>query len=373
MYRSLLSEPRITSNTPPRETQHLTLQSLKPPFPTPVNPQPQPDHRSHPLKPPPATPVHPQPQPDHRSRPLKPPSVTPVHPQPQPDHRSHPLKPPSVTPVHPQPQPDHRSHHLKPPSVTPVHPQPQPDHRSHPLKPPSVTPVHPQPQPDLGSHPLKPPPATPVHPQPQPDLGPPEISPIRCNRFLLCSTKYNNIGNQTQVPLDRRVLELHKKFKVHNNNSPGLGKTSIITEPPLASPHSTVQSNSAGLKSEWRKNLHNPLQGFSSPPPTRALPVESSNAGEFSPINPSLCPGVGAVHQRVVQRILMKDSLDPPSFHFHHVIPLNAQQTFFPLNPSGKTRYGRLQFDWMRGRDEGQLWLEPSRQRSALYDLSRST
>ncbi|TNN31731.1 hypothetical protein EYF80_058112 [Liparis tanakae] len=215
--------------------------------------------------------------------------------------------------------------------------------------------------------------SNPINPQHQPDFGPPEISPIRCNWILLCSTKYNNIGNQTQVPLDRRVLELHKKFKVYNKNSLGLGKTSIITEPPLAFPYSTVQSDSAGLKSDWRKNLHNPRQGFSSPPSARALPVESSNAGEFSPINPSLCPGEGAVHQRVVQRILMKDSLDPPSFHFHHVIPLNAQQTFFPLNPSGKTRYGRLQFDWMRGRDEGQLWLEPSRQRSALYDLSRST
>ncbi|XP_031734897.1 proteoglycan 4-like [Anarrhichthys ocellatus] len=303
-------EPRIASYIPPTEPKTLTPCPPKPPSP--------------PREPKALTPHPPEPP----SSPREPKTLTP-----------RPLKPPSPP--------------TEPKTFTPRPPKPP----SPPTEPKTFTP-----------RPPKPPLPTPE--DPQPDLGLPEFSPIGDKRFLLSSTKYNNIGTQTPVSLDRRVLELYKKYRVGIRNSSRLGKCSTITERPLASTRSTVQSTSA----QNLKNLHKPLQGFCSPPAAREHPVESSDARRRAAIIHALRPGGAVDHHRVVQKIWMKDTVDPSSFHFHNVIPLNAQQTFFTLNPCGKTQYGRLQFDWMRGHDKDKLCgLDLRRRRLALSDLSRST
>lgn len=112
---------------------------------------------------------------------------------------------------------------------------------------------------------------------------------------------------------------------------------------------------------EWRKTLYKliSLQGFCSPRAaslaTTDHQVKSSNARQLAATIPSLQPGQAAAHHRVVQKIQMTDTLKPASFHFHHVIPMASQHNFFTLNPCGKTQYGRLQFDWMRGSEEDKL------------------
>ncbi|KAL6104964.1 uncharacterized protein ACO6RY_06590 [Pungitius sinensis] len=144
-------------------------------------------------------------------------------------------------------------------------------------------------------------------------------------------------------------MELYKKYKAVNKNSAGLRKHSTITVRLLASSPSTVQSNSLGLKFDRRKNLHNPLPGLCFPPSTRELPVKPSDGRQLATIIPLILPAEAAAYQRVVQNIRMTDAPEPPLLRFHHVLPLNAQQNFFTLNACGKTQYGRLQFDWLRG------------------------
>ncbi|XP_051253197.1 uncharacterized protein LOC127361991 [Dicentrarchus labrax] len=109
---------------------------------------------------------------------------------------------------------------------------------------------------------------------------------------------------------------------------------------------------------EWRRNLYSifSLHGFRSPWAARLFatehPVKSSNARQFVATIPSLQPGQAAAHQRVVQKIQMKDHLEPDPCYFQYVIPMPSQHNFYTLNPCGKTQYGRLQFDWMRGSED---------------------
>nr|XP_040042665.1 proteoglycan 4-like [Gasterosteus aculeatus aculeatus] len=154
----------------------------------------------------------------------------------------------------------------------------------------SPTPVNPQPQPDLGPCHLK---ACPTNPEdPQPDLGP-----------------------------------CHLKACPTNPEDPQLD---------LGQP-------------DRRKNLRVPLPGLCFPPSTRGLPVKPPDGRQRVTIVPLILPAEAAAYQRVVQNIRMTDAPDPRLLRFHHVIPLNAQQNIFTLNASGKTPYGRLQFDWARG------------------------
>ncbi len=262
---------------------------------------------------------------------------------------------------------------------------------------------------NLTPHPLKPPSPNPEDPQLQPDVEPPECLPIRDKRFLLSSTKYSNIKDQAQVPLDRKVLQLHKKLKISNKNLSHLGKLSITAErsPVSKASHSTVPTNTEGLNlygglyspaafsasqstiqtqplsdypaqcaqtmlpfkdqrghksmPEWRKSLYKliSLQGFRSSRAARLAAadhlVKSSNTTQLEAAIPSVQSCQAAAHQRVVQKIQMTDALKPASFHFHHVIPMASQHSFFTLNPCGKTHYGRLQFDWLRGSKEDKL------------------
>lgn len=235
------------------------------------------------------------------------------------------------------------------------------------------------------SPPLKPPPpppGSPEDPEPQPDLGPRERSPIADKRFLLYSSKYDNMSDQTQAPLDRKVLEIFKKLKTSNKSLSHLGKLSTAADgepnlnrgPGFRAPLSAIQTQTRTIPSlrqfdrtiikeqksmpEWRKSLykHISLQGFCSPRAARLAVtehlVDSSTARQLASTIPSLQPDQAATHQRVVQKIQMNDTPEPTSFHFHHVIPMNSQHSFFTLNPCGKTQYGRLQFDWMRGSEE---------------------
>lgn len=282
-----------------------------------------------------------------------------------------------------------------------------------------IQPIEPK---NLTPHPLKPPSPKPEDPRLQPDLEPPECPPIRDKRFLLSSTKYSNIRDQAQVPLDRKVLQLYKKLKVSKKNLSHLGQLSTTAErsPASKATRSIVPTNTGGLNlynevysptafstsqstiqtqppgiihpecpshplcsdfsaqfaqtilpfkdqrghkstPEWRKSLYKliSLQGFRSPRAARLAAtdhlVKSSSARQLVATIPSLQPGQAAAHQRVVHKIQMTDTLKPASFHFHHVIPMASQHSFFTLNPCGKTRYGRLQFDWMRGSEEDKL------------------
>ncbi|XP_035857603.1 uncharacterized protein LOC116038858 isoform X2 [Sander lucioperca] len=209
-------------------------------------------------------------------------------------------------------------------------------------------------------YPLKAPPSTPEDPRPQLDLGPPKCSPIkreikRDKGFLLSSTKYNIIRDQLQVTLDQKVLELYKKLKVGTKNSSRLGKRSTIAEhpdTPKTRDSKATQALQGFCPPADSKAIHT-LQDFCSPwvaqLAAREHPVKSSSARQLA----ATIPATG--HQRVVQKIQMKDTLEPASFHFHHVIPMASQQSFFTLNPFGTTQYGRLQFYWIRGHDADNL------------------
>ncbi|XP_039641907.1 uncharacterized protein LOC120549238 [Perca fluviatilis] len=206
---------------------------------------------------------------------------------------------------------------------------------------------------NMTPYPLKAPPSTPEDHQPQLDLWPPKCSPMkreikRDKGFLLSSTKYNNIRDQLQVTLDQKVLKLYKKLKAGTKNSSRLGKHSTITEHPATS--KAMQARKGFCPPADSKAIHT-LQDFCSPwvaqLAAREHPVKSSNARQLA----ATIPATG--HQRLVQKIQMKDTLEPASFHFHHVIPMYSQQSFFTLNPSGTTQYGRLQFHWIRGHDIG--------------------
>ncbi|XP_044210365.1 uncharacterized protein LOC122984115 [Thunnus albacares] len=256
-----------------------------------------------------------------------------------------------------------------------------------------LPPIEPQ---NFTPHPLRPPPPAPEDPQPQPNRRPSGGLPVKDQRFLLSSAKYNTIRHQTQVPLDRKVLELYKKFKASNKNSSHHGKLSTSekhrlaframlsnteTQPPrfthpecLSHPldsdystqfaqtiHSINDQRGHKPMPEWRKSLYKliSLQGFRSPRATRLAatehPLKSSNAKQPLAAVPTLQPGQAAVHQRVLQKIQMKDTQELASFCFHHVIPMPSQHSFFTLKPCGKTQYGKLQFDWMRGLGEEKL------------------
>ncbi|KAK1900152.1 putative Rho-GTPase-activating protein 7 [Dissostichus eleginoides] len=258
---------------------------------------------------------------------------------------------------------------------------------------------------NLTPHPLKPTPPTPEDPRPQPELGSPECPPIRDESFLPLTSRCKNVRDV--VHLDRKALELFKKCKYGNKNLSHPGKYSTKTEQLSASKgtDSPVQTNTGGLyprpefqskmstipthppsvsglegpsdqlfsdlspqfeqtnlsMPEWRKNLYQriALQGFCSPQGARLAakehPVKPSNARQPATIIPSLQPGQAAAHQRVVQKVQMKDTREPASFKDHYVIPMNSQQSFFTSNLSGKTQYGRLQFDWLSGHDEEKL------------------
>ncbi|KAI9548114.1 hypothetical protein NQZ68_013134 [Dissostichus eleginoides] len=258
---------------------------------------------------------------------------------------------------------------------------------------------------NLTPHPLKPTPPTPEDPRPQPELRSPECPPIRDESFLPLTSRCKNVRDV--VHLDRKALELFKKCKYGNKNLSHPGKYSTKTERLSASKgtDSPVQTNTGGLyprpefqskmstipthppsvsglegpsdqlfsdlspqfeqtnlsMPEWRKNLYQriALQGFCSPQGARLAakehPVKPSNARQPATIIPSLQPGQAAAHQRVVQKVQMKDTREPASFKDHYVIPMNSQQSFFTSNLSGKTQYGRLQFDWLSGHDEEKL------------------
>ncbi|XP_033953220.1 pinin-like isoform X2 [Pseudochaenichthys georgianus] len=267
---------------------------------------------------------------------------------------------------------------------------------------------------NLTPHPLKPTPPTLEDPRPQPELGSPECPPIRDESFRPLTSRCKNVRDV--VHLDRKALELFKKSKYGNKNLSHPGKYSTKTERLSASKgtDSPVQTNTGGLyrrpefwskmstipthppsvsclegpsdqlfsdlslqfeqtnlpnkkqkgnisKPEWRKTLYQriALQGFSSPQGARLAAkehtVKPSNASQPATIIPSLQPGQAAAHQRVVQKVQMKDTREPAYFKDHYVIPMNSQQSFFTSNLSGKTQYGRLQFDWLSGHDEEKL------------------
>ncbi|XP_062416975.1 proteoglycan 4-like isoform X2 [Pungitius pungitius] len=332
MYLSILTEPRIASYILPKVTPRpLKLQS-----PTLVHPQPQADLGLRHLIAGTTTAEDPQPHSEPGPRHLKARPSTSEDPH-SPLHLgpSH-LKAPSKAPKDPRPQPDLGPRHLKPTTLEDPHSQLHfgpCDLQASP-----TAPEVPHPQPDLGPRDLK---ALPTNPAgPQPDLVQSDFSPI------FSSAQYNILE---KVPLDRKVMELYKKYKAVNKNSAGLRKHSTITVRLLASSPSTVQSNSRGLKFDLRRNLHNPLPGLCFPPSTRELPVKPSDGRQLATVIPLILPAEAAAYQRVVQNIRMTDAPEPPLLRFHQVIPLNAQQNFFTLNACGKTQYGRLQFDWVRG------------------------
>lgn len=264
----------------------------------------------------------------------------------------------------------------------------------------------------------------PEDPQPQP-----EPSPIKDQRFLLFSHKYNSIANHVQAGLDNRVLALYKKSKVFKNNLPHLGKLCVPSEhhPNPQSCSSTLQTNAAesGLKgglysspanvpscsivqvtclggslssdlggdptfnstvsaahiqrstqllqtsgpsmAEWRNNLYKliSLHGFQSARAARLHISEHAHTfatdvqlvADIPPPQPQLA----AAHQRVVQKIELKDTVETAGGCFYRIIPVSSQHNFVTAQLCGKTRYGRLEFGWTRGCEEEKLLRVSSR------------
>lgn len=209
--------------------------------------------------------------------------------------------------------------------------------------------------------------------------------------------------------LDRNVFELYKKLKVSNKDSHlrklsttaenppvsettktggvnlegGLGSPSefratlsnvncpimnpersthqIWSEYPAEFTQNILQTKRHKTMPEWRRNFYKliSVHGFCSQRAARLAtteyPVKSSNARKLAATISSLQAGQAVSHQRVVQKIQMKDTLEPVSCQFRHVIPMASQHSFFALNPCGTTQYGRLQFDWVRGFEEDNL------------------
>lgn len=284
---------------------------------------------------------------------------------------------------------------IKPQNLTP-----------NPLKPPPPTPEDPQPQPDLG-----PPECLPIEDKPDERflLSSAKYDNIRdqaqvpTDRKVLEFYKKSRVGTKTLSHRGKRstITERPPASKATHStiqtNTGGMKlncgldlnsrpyspsefsstMTSIQTQPPsiidpecpsdpLSSDYPaqfaqmilpTNDQRSYKSMPEWRKNLYKliALQGFRSPRAARFAatqhPVKSSNARQLTATILSLQPGQATAHQRVVQKIQMKDTQEPAPFHFHRVIPMASQLSFFTLNPCGKTQYGRLQFDWMRGHD----------------------
>ncbi|XP_056230416.1 proton channel OtopLc-like [Seriola aureovittata] len=216
------------------------------------------------------------------------------------------------------------------------------------------------------SHPQKSAPSIPEDPQPQPDPSPPE--PIRDKRFLLSSDKYRNISDQETVTFDRKILEFYKKLKLSR-----CGKVSSPAQRfPVSRATQRGRSLNGGLSSSSAFGTKSStIQTSPSrplcPDPARfaqgVTSIEDQGSHERATTKPlgkpsnarqltSVQLGQGAAHHRVVQSIQMKDTQElassSSSSHFHHVIPMASQHSFFTLDPCGKTRYGRLQFDWMR-------------------------
>lgn len=259
----------------------------------------------------------------------------------------------------------------------------------------------------------------PEDPQPQP-----EPSPIKDQRLLLFSHKYDSIANHVQAGLDDRVLALYKKFKVFKNNLPHLGKLSVPCEHrpnPTQCRSSTLQTKAAesslkgGLYSspadvpsqsilqvtclggslssdlggdptfhstvsaahiqrctqllqtsgqsmtEWRNNLYKliSVHGFQS---ARAARLHTSEHAHTFATDvqlvadiPPLQPQLAAAHQRVLQKIELKDTVETAGGCFYRIIPMASQHNFVTAQLCGKARYGRLEFDWTRGCDEEKL------------------
>lgn len=238
-------------------------------------------------------------------------------------------------------------------------------------------------------------------PQTEPEPVHTEASPIKDQRVLLLSAKYDNILNHVEAAYDNRVLALYKKSKVFKKNLPYIGKVSGTADYRPAS--KTTQSSSAtpqtktvamslkgglyGLASyrpsqfifdakslgvslssdldkghmtmtEWRKNLYKliSLHGFQSPWTIRLLTREHaqkpSNDTQLVAAIPSLQPELAATHQRVVQKIEMKDTLEVTTCGFYHIVPKASLHSFVTTHLCGKTHYGQLEFNWIRGCDE---------------------
>lgn len=242
----------------------------------------------------------------------------------------------------------------------------------------------------------------------------PEPSPIKDQRFLLASHKYDSIASHVQAGLDNRVLALYKKFQVFKNNLPHLGKLPVPSGHHPQSCSSTLQTDAAESRlkgrlysspapsrsivqatclggrlssdlggdptftstesaahiqrstqllqtSEWRNNLYKliSLHGFQSARAARLHISEHAHtfATDVQLVAdiPPLQPQLAAAHQRVVQKVELKDTVETAGGCLYRITPLGSQHNFVTAELCGKTRYGRLEFDWTRGCDEERL------------------
>ncbi|XP_037830121.1 uncharacterized protein LOC119616777 [Kryptolebias marmoratus] len=116
---------------------------------------------------------------------------------------------------------------------------------------------------------------------------------------------------------------------------------------------------------EWRKTLHKLIsrQGFRSSQAagryTTEHPVELPSVTQPAGTIPSLQHGQAEAHQRVVQKIQLKNTTESQPCCFNCIIPMASQQNFCTLPSCGKTQYGQLQFDWKRGSEEEKLLRVP--------------
>lgn len=174
---------------------------------------------------------------------------------------------------------------------------------------------------------------------------------LRLNTDLSSSPALTPLLSSIQAQPRRIIHPKHPDHLLYSN----------YTEQVARSVHLIRNQSDHMLMAEWRKSLYTliSLQGFRSPRAARLAatehPAKPSDATQLAASIPSVRPDQVSVHQRVVQKIQMKDTLELTSTCFHHVIPVPAQHSFFTLDPCGTMQYGKLQFDWMRGHEEGKL------------------
>ena len=106
----------------------------------------------------------------------------------------------------------------------------------------------------------------------------------------------------------------------------------------------------------WRESLHKlvSLYGFRSkgapPSPTRyqAPPVSLVPSEATSPEAPCRPVGQSALGQRVLHRTQLRETWEKTPAQFQHEVPLPSQLSSYTLCARGKSRYGRMELDWVR-------------------------
>ena len=140
--------------------------------------------------------------------------------------------------------------------------------------------------------------------------------------------------------------------------------SSSLQTPLAPSPHPEycrIQPSCGEGDANWRESLHKlvSLYGFRSKgappsstryqaPPVSLVPSEAMPPVPTTPEAPSKPAGQSALGQRVLHRTQLRETWEKTPTQFQHEVPLPWQLSSYTLCAQGKSRYGRLELDWVR-------------------------